>query len=87
MQMACRSTVLLVHSLLMLLVFGCGVSSKSDVSASDKLMNGNLVAFLEEQIAQNGGRLVSGIKIGDSDFDFLSPLAVAAPPSLLRRYR
>jgi len=45
----------LLYSLLIFVLWGCGVSSKPDVSASDKTMNGNLVAFLDDQIAKNGG--------------------------------
>jgi len=59
MQTTFRSTQLLLLSLVALALCGCGVSNKSDVTASDKLMNGNLVAFLDEQIAKNGGWLSS----------------------------
>ena len=36
---------------------GCGVSSKPDVTASDKRMNGELAVFLEKQVAKYGGQL------------------------------
>src|SRR4051794_33571947 len=49
--------VLSASSFLALLLWGCGVASKPDPSASDKTMTGNLVAFLDEQIAKHGGRL------------------------------
>lgn len=57
MKTATRSILFVVPSLLLFVLCGCGVSSNHDISASDKTTNGNLVAFLDGQIAQNGGRL------------------------------
>jgi len=59
MREAVNSSALVVHLFVSLVLCGCGVSSKPDASASDKLMNGNWVAFLKEQIGINGGRLGS----------------------------
>jgi|SRR6266567_5998317 len=58
MKTASRSIRIFLPSILIIFVlWGCGVSSNPNVSASDKTMNGNLVAFLDDQIAKNGGRL------------------------------
>ena len=59
MQTTFRSTPLLVFLLVAFAFCGCGISNKPDVTASDKLVNGNLVVFLNEQIAKNGGLLGS----------------------------
>ena len=54
-----RAALSLVLLLFALAFYGCGVSSTPDVTASDKLMSGDVVSFLQEQIAKNGGHLSS----------------------------
>lgn len=59
MKTAFTSTAFLVHLFVIFAFCGCGGSTHLDLTASDKLLNGNLAVFLDEQIAKDGGRLGS----------------------------
>jgi hypothetical protein len=55
MRLAWRLAILLACFQSLILLGGCGRYGTPDLSASDKLMNGSLVNFLNSEIARNGG--------------------------------